>query len=43
MMTPSSERLARVTKAFMDRGYQHMTMVAPLDLYTHIMRSSAVR
>ena len=27
-MTPSPELLARVTKAFMDRGYQHMTMVA---------------
>jgi AcrR family transcriptional regulator len=28
MMTPSLELLGRVTKAFMDRGYQHMTMVA---------------
>lgn len=28
MMTPGPELLARVTKAFMDRGYQHMTMVA---------------
>jgi AcrR family transcriptional regulator len=27
-MTPSPELLGRVTKAFMDRGYQHMTMVA---------------
>jgi len=28
MMTPSPELLGRVTKAFLDRGYQHMTMVA---------------
>jgi AcrR family transcriptional regulator len=27
-MTPSPELMARVTQAFMDRGYQHMTMVA---------------
>ena len=28
MITPTPELLHRVTKAFMDRGYQHMTMVA---------------
>ena len=28
MMTPGRDLLARVTKAFLDRGYQHMTMVA---------------
>ncbi len=28
MITPTPELLARVTKAFIDRGYQHMTMVA---------------
>ena len=28
MITPTPELLARVTKAFLDRGYQHMTMVA---------------
>ncbi len=28
MMVPGPDLLNRVTKAFMDRGYQHMTMVA---------------
>ena len=28
MITPTPELLARVTRAFVDRGYQHMTMVA---------------
>ncbi len=28
MIEPTPELLARITKAFIDRGYQHMTMVA---------------